>query len=334
MPNQPLLEVKNLKKYFPVKKRKLFDEQRHLMAVDDISLEIRAGETLGIVGESGCGKSTLAKTIARLYESTSGQVFFKDKEISLLSQKQLRPLRPKIQYVFQDPYESLNPRHTVASILEEPFIIHTDLSSNERKAEVKKLLKVVGLAPESDQKYPNEFSGGQRQRIGIARALALNPEILICDEPVSALDVSVQSQIINLLMKLQRELNIAILFIAHDLAVVKHISDRIAVMYLGKIVESATSDELFKTPRHPYTQLLLDAIPNPNPAVKRSKRQIQGELPSPINPPPGCRFETRCPMATEQCKQSLPDLEDISLQHAVACHHQEISTNNWSSPWE
>ena len=334
MPSQPLLEIKNLKKYFPVKKRKLFDERRYLMAVDDISLEIRPGETLGIVGESGCGKSTLAKTIARLYESTSGQIFFKNKEISLLSQKQLRPLRPKIQYIFQDPYESLNPRHTVASILEEPFIIHTELSPSERKSEVKRLLKIVGLAPESGQKYPNEFSGGQRQRIGIARALALNPEILICDEPVSALDVSVQSQIINLLMKLQQELNIAILFIAHDLAVVKHISDRIAVMYLGKIVESATSDELFKSPRHPYTQFLLDAIPNPNPAIKRTKRQIQGELPSPINPPSGCRFETRCPMATEQCKQALPGLKDISLQHTVACHHQELSMRNWSPPWE
>lgn len=333
MPNIPLLEIKHLKKYFPVKKRRLFDRRRHLMAVDDINLKINPGETLGIVGESGCGKSTLAKTIARLYENTSGQIFFKNKEISLLSQKQLRPLRPKIQYIFQDPYESLNPRHTVANILEEPFIIHTELTSEERKVEVKKLLEKVGLSPESDQKYPNEFSGGQRQRIGIARAIALKPEILICDEPVSALDVSVQSQIINLLIGLQKELNIAILFIAHDLAVIKHISDRIAVMYLGKIVESASSDELFKTPRHPYTQFLLDAIPNPNPAIKRVKRRIQGELPSPIDPAPGCRFQSRCPMATDQCKKALPELLDISENHAVACHYQEEAATGWSSPW-
>ena len=333
MPNEPLLEIKNLKKYFPVKKSSLFDKRRYLMAVDDINLKIRPGETLGIVGESGCGKSTLAKTIARLYEHTSGQIFFKNTEITLLNQKQLQPLRPKIQYIFQDPYESLNPRHTVANILEEPFIIHTDLSPLERKIEVKNLLEKVGLAPDSDQKYPNEFSGGQRQRIGIARAIALKPEILICDEPVSALDVSVQSQIINLLIALQQELNIAILFIAHDLAVVKHISDRIAVMYLGKIVESATSDELFKTPRHPYTQFLLDAIPNPNPAIKRVKRRIQGELPSPIDPAPGCRFQSRCPMATDQCKSLLPELLSLSDKHSVACHHQEDSVGNWSSPW-
>jgi oligopeptide/dipeptide ABC transporter ATP-binding protein len=333
MPNPPLLEIKNLKKYFPVKKDRLFEDRRYLMAVDDVSLEVKPGETLGIVGESGCGKSTLAKTIARLYESTSGQIFFKNQDLSLLSQKQLRPLRPKIQYVFQDPYESLNPRHTVASILEEPFIIHSDLSPKERESEVKALLEKVGLPAESAQKYPYEFSGGQRQRIGIARAIALKPEILICDEPVSALDVSVQSQIINLLIDLQKELNLAILFIAHDLAVVKHISDRIAVMYLGKIVETSSSDALFEAPRHPYTQFLLDAIPNPNPISKRSKKRIQGELPSPINPPKGCRFQTRCPMATEQCEASLPALLDSSKAHFVACHHHNESSRAWTPPW-
>ena len=334
MSDQNLLEVNHLKKYFPVKKNGLFEERRQLMAVDDISLYLKPGETLGIVGESGCGKSTLAKTIARLYDTTSGQIIFKGVDISQKSQKKLQPIRPKVQYVFQDPYESLNPRHTVASILEEPFIIHTFLSSTERKNEVNKLLLRVGLPEESAQKYPHEFSGGQRQRIGIARAIALKPELLICDEPVSALDVSVQSQIINLLINLQQESNIAILFIAHDLAVVKHISDRIAVMYLGKIVETADSDTLFKAPSHPYTQFLLDAIPNPNPNHKRKKRRITGELPSPISPPPGCRFQTRCPMASSICSEQLPDLKSHqSPQHFIACHYSEQSLGNWESPW-
>ena len=334
MPNTPLLEVTNLKKYFPVKKVSLFSPKQHLMAVDGVDLYIRPGETLGIVGESGCGKSTLAKTIARLYDTTDGQIIFEEEDISLMSQKRLRPLRTEIQFVFQDPYESLNPRHTITTILEEPFLIHTSLTSQERKNEVIKLLQRVGLPADSLKKYPYEFSGGQRQRIGIARAIALKPKLLICDEPVSALDVSVQSQIINLLMELQKELNIAILFIAHDLAVVKHISDRIAVMYLGKIVETATSESLFESPQHPYTQFLLDAIPNPNPNINRSRRRIQGELPSPITPPPGCRFQTRCPMAAKVCKESEPVLDNADLeQHKAACHFKKEAAKEWESPW-
>ena len=335
MPNTLLLEINNLKKYFPVKKKGLFSPSQHLMAVDGVDLHLKPGETLGIVGESGCGKSTLAKTIARLYDTTAGQIIFNEQDISQMSQKRLRPLRTEIQFVFQDPYESLNPRHTITTILEEPFLIHTSLTPQERKLEVIKLLQRVGLPADSLKKYPYEFSGGQRQRIGIARAIALNPKLLICDEPVSALDVSVQSQIINLLMELQKELNIAILFIAHDLAVVKHISDRIAVMYLGKIVETATSESLFESPQHPYTQFLLDAIPNPNPNIKRSKRRIQGELPSPITPPPGCRFQTRCPMADNICRESEPFLEDIEpAQHKAACHFKKEAAQEWESPWK
>ena len=335
MPNTNLLEINNLKKHFPVKKKGFFSPNQHLMAVDGVDLHLKPGETLGIVGESGCGKSTLAKTIARLYDTTAGQIIFNKQNISQISQKRLRPLRTEIQFVFQDPYESLNPRHTITTILEEPFLIHTALTPQERKLEVIKLLQRVGLPADSLKKYPYEFSGGQRQRIGIARAIALNPKLLICDEPVSALDVSVQSQIINLLMKLQKELNIAILFIAHDLAVVKHISDRIAVMYLGKIVETATSESLFESPQHPYTQLLLDAIPNPNPNIKRSKRRIQGELPSPITPPPGCRFQTRCPMVDNICRESEPSLDNVEqAQHKAACHFKKEAAQEWESPWE
>jgi oligopeptide/dipeptide ABC transporter ATP-binding protein len=335
MSDHHLLTVSGLSKFFPVKKSTLLGTKQQLKAVDAVDLFIKPGETLGIVGESGCGKSTLAKTIARLYEASAGEVIFKNTNLTELNQKQLRPIRPKIQYVFQDPYESLNPRHTIGSILQEPFVIHTQLNAQEREEKVKHLLSTVGLPEHAINKYPHEFSGGQRQRIGIARAIALEPDLLICDEPVSALDVSVQSQIINLLNDLQQKMNLAILFIAHDLAVVKHISDRISVMYLGSIVESASSDALFKAPRHPYTQLLLEAIPNPDPTAKRSERRITGELPSPINPPKGCRFSTRCPIATSECHNTRPPLIVTDGQdHQVACHYHQQSFETWESPWD
>lgn len=330
-----LLNVTGLSKFFPVKANSWLSPKPVLRAVDNVDLFIKPGETLGIVGESGCGKSTLAKTIARLYGATSGNVVFKGNNLTQLNQKQLRPIRPKIQYVFQDPYESLNPRHTIGSILEEPFVIHTDLNKPQREEKVRHLLNTVGLPEHAINKYPHEFSGGQRQRIGIARAIALEPELLICDEPVSALDVSVQSQIINLLNDLQRKMNLAILFIAHDLAVVKHISDRISVMYLGSIVETASSDQLFKSPRHPYTQLLLHAIPTPDPAAAKNKHRIQGELPSPINPPAGCRFSSRCPIVKPECHSTRPQLIVTDSQdHEVACHYHQESFENWESPWD
>ena len=331
----PILEVNNLSKHFPVKRSGWFKPQSLLHAVDGVSLSIQPGETLGIVGESGCGKSTLAKTIARLYESTSGDILFKGENITHMNQKTLRAIRPKIQYVFQDPYESLNPRHTVSTILEEPFVIHTQLSRQERQEKVLALLQRVGLPSSALNKYPHEFSGGQRQRIGIARAIALEPELLICDEPVSALDVSVQSQIINLLLDLQREMGLAILFIAHDLAVVKHVSDRIAVMYLGQIVELADGQDLYNRPHHPYTQFLMDAIPSIDLTRKRTRKRLQGELPSPINPPEGCRFYTRCPLAQPNCQTTTPELA-VSDQgsHPAACWRTETSLATWEESWD
>lgn len=329
----PLLSVKNVKKHFDVKRASIFDKRRTLKAVDDITFDLFPGETLGIVGESGCGKSTLAKTIARLYESNSGLITYNNQELTSLNSKKLKTVRRDIQYVFQDPYESLNPRHTIQAILEEPFIIHTDLNQSERQKKVMELLDKVGLPHSSVSKYPHEFSGGQRQRIGIARAIALKPKVLICDEPVSALDVSVQSQIINLLMDLKDELNLAILFIAHDLAVIKHISDRIMVMYLGKAVEIAETDQLFEQPSHPYTQFLIDAIPIPDPRKRGNRRRIEGELPSPISPPPGCRFQTRCPYKTDDCVKSHPNLISINDSHQAACYHYSEATKHWSNPW-
>ena len=329
----PLLSVKNVKKHFDVKRASIFDKRRTLKAVDDITFDLFPGETLGIVGESGCGKSTLAKTIARLYESNSGLITYNNQELTSFNSKELKTVRRDIQYVFQDPYESLNPRHTIQAILEEPFIIHTDLNQSERQKKVMELLDKVGLPHSSLSKYPHEFSGGQRQRIGIARAIALKPKVLICDEPVSALDVSVQSQIINLLMDLKDELNLAILFIAHDLAVVKHISDRIMVMYLGKAVEIADTDQLFEQPSHPYTQFLIDAIPIPDPRKRGNRRRIEGELPSPISPPPGCRFQTRCPYKTDDCVKSHPNLISINDSHQAACYHYSEATKHWSNPW-
>lgn len=330
------LEIIDLVKHFPVKQKRLFADKLTLKAVDGISLNLKPGETLGIVGESGCGKSTLAKTISRLIPATSGDIFFNNTNITKLNHKELKNIRSNIQYVFQDPYESLNPRHTIQSILEEPFIIHTELSKQQRTDQVKLLLNKVGLPVDCLQKYPHEFSGGQRQRIGIARAIALKPDVLICDEPVSALDVSVQSQIINLLMDLQEDLGLSIVFIAHDLAVVKHISDRIAVMYLGEIVELADTYELFSEPQHPYTQFLMSAIPTPDPTKRKTKKAINGELPSPINPPVGCRFQSRCHLKQEKCVSTNPKLmmRTNDTNHTSACHLAETSIKHWESPWE
>lgn len=336
MKNSYILEIKDLIKHFPVNQKGLFTEKLTLKAVDGISLYLKPGETLGIVGESGCGKSTLAKTISRLIPATSGDIIFNNSNITKLKHKELKSIRPNIQYVFQDPYESLNPRHTIQSILEEPFIIHKNMNKEERSHEVQQLLSKVGLSSDCLQKYPHEFSGGQRQRIGIARAIALKPDVLICDEPVSALDVSVQSQIINLLMDLQEELGLSIIFIAHDLAVVKHISDRIAVMYLGEIVELAETSALFNNPQHPYSQFLMSAIPTPDPTQRKIKKAITGELPSPINPPAGCRFQSRCHLKSDTCITSNPELKirTNNTDHTSACHYAEKSIQHWESPWE
>jgi len=336
MPNSPILEIKNLKTYFPVKSQSLFGKRLTLKAVDDISFKLYAGATIGIVGESGCGKSTLAKTISKLIPSTAGEIIYKGQDIASLKHGELKAIRSKIQYVFQDPYESLNPRHTIQNILEEPFVIHEDISHEQRLEKVKLLISKVGLPLDCLQKYPHEFSGGQRQRIGIARAIALNPEILICDEPVSALDVSVQSQIINLLMDLQDELGLSVIFIAHDLTVVKHISDYIAVMYLGEIVELSESKDLFLQPQHPYTQLLINAIPIPDPNRIRKRAKIEGELPSPINLPSGCRFSSRCTIGDEGCVTKSPQLlhHAGSKTHQSSCHKIKESLENWIPPWE
>lgn len=303
-----LLEVKNLKMHFPIRGGVFRRQVGKVYAVDDVSLHIRPGETLGLVGESGCGKTTVGRSIVRLYVPTGGEVMFDGENMSLLSHEQLRGLRRNIQLIFQDPFESLNSRHTIGNILEEPFIIHGIGTPDERKAEVKKLLNRVGLPESAIGLFPHEFSGGQRQRIGIARAIALKPKMIICDEPVSALDVSIQSQILNLLLDLQREMNLTYLFIAHDLAVVKHISDHIAVMYLGKIVEYTDGDTLYDRPVHPYTHSLISAIPIPDPTAKKKKQILKGDVPSPIHPPPGCVFHTRCPYVKDDCKKKVPEL--------------------------
>ncbi len=318
-----LLEVKNLKKYFPITGGLLGRKMGNVYAVDDISFNIKEGETVGLVGESGCGKTTLGRTILKLYDPTEGSVIFDGTEISSLSQKEMLKVRRNIQMIFQDPFDSLNSRQTVGEIIEEPMEIYKTGSPEERKKEVRTLLKKVGLSKDSYFKYPHEFSGGQRQRIGIARALALKPKMIICDEPVSALDVSIQSQILNLLIELQKEMNFTYLFIAHDLSVVKHISDRIAVMYLGKIVEYSGADEIYKNPLHPYTKALISAIPIPDPTIKKDKILLEGDIPSPANPPKGCRFHTRCPEAIEICRKVEPELllnNDVSENHFTACH--------------
>jgi oligopeptide/dipeptide ABC transporter ATP-binding protein len=303
-----LLEVENLKMHFPIYGGILRRKVGRVYAVDGVSFRVREGETLGLVGESGCGKTTVGRTIARLYKPTAGKVDFNGRDIFKLSSEDLRELRRDLQMIFQDPFESLNSRHTVQEILQEPFVIHNIGTSADREKEIPQLLNRVGMDEKVLTRFPHEFSGGQRQRIGIARAIALKPKMIICDEPVSALDVSIQSQILNLLLDLQSEMKLTYLFIAHDLAVVKHISDRIAVMYLGNIVEYADADELYQNPVHPYTYALLSAIPIADPEVRKEKQILTGDVPSPINPPSGCVFHTRCPFAIEKCKREIPEL--------------------------
>ena len=315
-----LLRIEHLSKSFPVRGGLFSREVASVKAVQDITLEIKKGETLGLVGESGCGKSTLGRSIIRLIEPTEGKILFKDQDITHLSGENLRALRRKMQIIFQDPYASLNPRMTVGSIIAEPLIIHRLFDSKkDREDRISQLIETVGLRKESIHRYPHEFSGGQRQRIGIARALAVDPEFIVCDEPVSALDVSIQAQVINLLMDLQQKLGLTYLFIAHDLKVVEHISNRVAVMYLGKIVEMAPADELYLHPTHPYTKALLSAIPSPDPNAVRNRIILKGDVPSPMNPPPGCYFNPRCPIAIENCKAKFPPLIETRPEHHTAC---------------
>ena len=323
----PLMDVSGLKMHFPIHGGLFQRRTGTVFAVDDVSFSIFSGETLGLVGESGCGKTTVGRCLLRLYRPTAGRILFDGQDMASISRADLRRLRKNIQAVFQDPYESLNPRHTVGYILEEPLKIHRIGDKAERRQTVRQLLDRVGLPAAAADRFPHEFSGGQRQRIGIARALALNPRLIICDEPVSALDVSIQSQILNLLLDLQREAGFTSLFIAHDLAVVRHISDRIAVMYLGKIVELAEADAIYQTPRHPYTRALLSAIPVPDPSRKGEKQVLAGDVPSPAAPPPGCRFHTRCPVAIDRCRIEEPELRPVNAPdqatHLVACHRAD-----------
>jgi oligopeptide transport system ATP-binding protein len=322
--NNTLLDVQNLKMYFPITQGVII--QRHIgdiKAVDDISFSIRAGETMGLVGESGCGKSTTGRAILQLYRPTDGRVYFKGEELTELKGEALRRMRREMQMIFQDPYASLNPRMTVGNIIGEPLEVHSIYSSKaERRERVQELLRIVGLNPYFVNRYPHEFSGGQRQRIGVARALAVNPEFIVCDEPISALDVSIQAQIINLLEDLQAEFGLTYLFIAHDLSVVRHISDRIAVMYLGKLAELSDREELYENPLHPYTQALLSAVPIPDPVIEEKRQRIilEGDVPSPANPPKGCNFSTRCPRVMDVCHEVDPEFKDVGGGHWVACH--------------
>jgi peptide/nickel transport system ATP-binding protein len=316
----PLLRVRDLTKHYTAPRRLFTSPKPPVQAVDGVSFDVARGETLALVGESGCGKTTTAKSVLRLVEPTSGSVCLEGEELLTLDAQQMRLRRRQLQIIFQDPYASLNPRLTAGEIVAEPLRNYESVSASERAERVQWLFSKVGLRPESAKKYPHEFSGGQRQRLGIARALALNPKLIVCDEPVSALDVSVQAQVVNLLMDLQAELGIAYLFVAHDLAVVRHISHRVAVMYLGHIVEVADKATLFSAPRHPYTEILLSAVPKPHPHAKRTRILLQGDPPSPANPPSGCRFHTRCPLAQPRCAAERPELTERTPGQWVACH--------------
>jgi oligopeptide transport system ATP-binding protein len=317
-----LLEVNGLKKYFPITGGIFGRKKGEVKAVDDVSFYVKKGETLGIVGESGCGKSTTGRLLMRLIEASDGRILFEDKEITSMSKNELRKTRRDIQMVFQDPYASLNPRHSIQQILEEPLIVHGIGNKEERKKRVQEMLEVVGLSSYHARRYPHQFSGGQRQRIGIAKALMTKPKLIIADEPVSALDVSIQAQVLNLMKDIQTEFQLTYIFIAHDLGVVRHISDRVGVMYLGRLIELADSEELYENPMHPYTKALLSAVPIPDPDIKRETILIEGELPSPANPPSGCAFHTRCSQCMEICKTTRP-LERNLNGHSVACHLYE-----------
>lgn len=324
---EPLIEVRNLTKYFEINRGFLGGNKEYVQAVDGVNFTIGKGETLGLVGESGCGKSTTGRTLIRLYRPTKGEIIYDGVDIGGLSQNELKPYRRKMQMIFQDPYASLNSRMTVGDIIGESMEIHHLARGQERQNKIFELLDRVGLNKDHASRYPHEFSGGQRQRIGIARALAVDPEFIICDEPISALDVSIQAQVVNMLEDLQRELGLTYLFIAHDLSMVKHISDRIGVMYLGKLVEIANRNELYDDPLHPYTQALLSAIPIPDPEISKQSRRIilEGDVPSPINPPSGCRFRTRCAYAFDKCAEQEPEITEVKPGHFVACHLVDAS---------
>ncbi|AMV09808.1 dipeptide ABC transporter ATP-binding protein [Geobacillus sp. G4] len=321
--SEPLLEAKGLKKYFPITGGVFGKQIGTVKAVDDVTFTVYRGETLGIVGESGCGKSTTGRMLLRLIEPTDGSILFEGKNVTALSKAELRRLRRDMQMIFQDPFASLNPRHTVEKILEEPLIVHGIGSKEERKRRVREMLEVVGLGSYHAKRYPHQFSGGQRQRIGIARALMTHPKLIIADEPVSALDVSIQAQVLNLLEDLQKQFGLTYIFIAHDLGVVRHISDRVGVMYLGRIVELAASESLYESPKHPYTQALLSAVPIPDPDHKTERQLLSGDLPSPANPPQGCAFHTRCASCMDICRQRRPELREVANGHYVACHLYE-----------
>lgn len=320
MAAESIIRVENLKKYFPIKSGVVSKTVGHVKAVDGVSFEIRKGETLSLVGESGCGKSTTGRTVLRLLDKTEGKVFYKNKDLHSYKKKEMRALRPQMQIIFQDPYSSLNPRMTVADIVGEALIHHKLASKKEANDRVIAALEKCGLAKYHAMRFPHEFSGGQRQRIGIARALALNPEFIVADEPVSALDVSIQAQIVNLLMDLQEENGFSYLFISHDLSIVKQISQRVGVMYLGSLVELAPKNELYNRPLHPYTKALMSAVPIPDPTIKRDRVILQGDIPSPAKPPSGCKFHTRCPYAKEICKEQVPEYREVAPEHFVSCH--------------
>jgi len=323
MTSTDFIKVENLTKHFPITRGIVFQKQvGAVQAVDNVSFTIRKGETLGLVGESGCGKSTTGRTILQLYKPTSGRVLYEGIDLATIKEDEMRRHRRDLQIIFQDPYASLNPRMTVGSIIAEPLEVHRIGTAKERRERVKDLLNLVGLNPYFINRYPHEFSGGQRQRIGVARALALQPSFIVCDEPIAALDVSIQAQVVNLLEELQEKFGLTYLFIAHDLSMVRHIADRTAVMYLGKIVELADRDELYGNPQHPYAQALLSAVPIPDPVKERERKRVilEGDVPSPSNPPPGCRFHTRCPIAVQKCQEEEPEWRDIGTDHWVACH--------------